>query len=165
MKILVLSDSHAALRFMRQCIDSVKPNAVIHLGDYYDDGEAMAEEYPHLYFYRVPGNCDKYRNVMGAPETLVTKVCGVRLFMTHGHRHGVKTGLGALLRDAEKMQVQGVLFGHTHSPLCDLTEEGMWILNPGSCGYDGGSAGLITVEDGKISDCRLLRQSDLEEFA
>ena len=165
MKILVLSDSHAALRFMRQCIDIVKPNAVIHLGDYYDDGEAMAEEYPELYFYRVPGNCDKYRNVMGAPETLVTKVCGIRLFMTHGHRHGVKTGLGALLRDAERSQVQGVLFGHTHSPLCDRTEAGMWILNPGSCGYDGGSAGLITVENGKISDCRLLRQSDLEEFA
>lgn len=164
MKILVLSDSHAALRFMRQCIDRVKPNAVVHLGDYYDDGEAMAEEYPNLYFYRVPGNCDKYRNVMGAPETLVTKVCGIKLFMTHGHRHGVKAGLGALLRDAEKSQVQGVLFGHTHCPLCDRTEEGMWILNPGSCGYDGGSAGLITVESGKISDCRLLRQSDLEEI-
>ena len=46
MKILVLSDSHSALRFMRQCIDRVKPHAVIHLGDYFDDGEAMKEEYP-----------------------------------------------------------------------------------------------------------------------
>ena len=82
--------------------------------------------------------------------------------MTHGHIHRVKHGLGALLRDAESTQAQAVLFGHTHSPLCDLTERGMWVLNPGSCGYDGGSAGLITVESGKISDCRLLRQSDLD---
>lgn len=164
MKILVLSDSHSGLRFMRQCIDRIRPNAVIHLGDYYDDGEVMAEEYPGLYFYRVPGNCDKYRNVMGAPETLVTKVCGVRMFMTHGHNHGVKFGEGALVRDAQKYQVQAVLFGHTHSPLCYKTEEGMWVLNPGSCACDSGSAALITVESGKISDCRLLRQSDLEEF-
>lgn len=164
MKILVLSDSHSALRFMRQCIDSVKPDAVVHLGDYYDDAEAMKEEYPGLNFYCVPGNCDKYRNVLWAPETLVERVCGVRLFMTHGHRHGVKTGLGALLRDGEKTQCHAVLFGHTHSPLCERTDDGMWVLNPGSCGYDGGSAGLLTVEAGKISDCRLLRQSDLEMF-
>lgn len=164
MKILVLSDSHSALRFMRQCIDAVKPNAVIHLGDYYDDGEAMAEEYPALTFYRVPGNCDKYRNVWAA-ETLVQKICGVKLFMTHGHLHRVKSGLGALLADARKADVQAVLFGHTHSPLCEQTEQGMWILNPGSCGYDGGSAGLITVVGGKISDCRVLRQSDLEALA
>ena len=164
MKILVLSDSHSALRFMRQCIDAVKPDAVVHLGDHYDDGEAMAEEYPEIHFYRVPGNCDKYRNVLWAPETLVERVCGVKLFMTHGHLHGVKMGLGALLRDAQTTDAQAVLFGHTHCALCDCTEQGLWVLNPGSCGYGGGSAGLIIAENGKISDCRLLRQSDLEDF-
>ena len=46
MKILVLSDSHSALSFMRRCIDSVKPDAVIHLGDHFDDAEEMREEYP-----------------------------------------------------------------------------------------------------------------------
>lgn len=165
MKILVLSDSHSALRFMRQCIDCIKPDAVVHLGDYFNDGQAMKEEYPGVNFYLVPGNCDKYRNVLWTPETLVEQICGVRLFLTHGHRHGVKNGLGALLRDAENMQVQGVLFGHTHVPLCYRTPEGMWVMNPGSCGYDGGSAGVITVESGNISDCRLLRQSDLETLS
>ena len=38
MKILVLSDSHSALQFMRQCVESVKPDAIIHLGDFFDDG-------------------------------------------------------------------------------------------------------------------------------
>ena len=48
MKILVLSDSHSAISFMRQCMDSVRPDAVIHLGDHYDDGEVLAEEYPQF---------------------------------------------------------------------------------------------------------------------
>lgn len=165
MKILVLSDSHSGLRFMRQCIDSVNPNAVVHLGDYYDDGEVMEQEYPQICFYRVPGNCDKYSNIMSAPETVVQKVCGVRIFMTHGHRHGVKNGLDRLLNDASESQVQAVLFGHTHSPLCYKTEDGIWVLNPGTCACDSGSAGLMIIDGGKISDCRLLRQSDLEEFA
>lgn len=164
MKILVLSDSHSGLRFMRECIDSVKPNAVVHLGDYYDDGNTMAQEYPYIYFYGVPGNCDKYFNIMGAPETLVQKVCGVKLLMTHGHHHGVKNGLDRLLDDAEKSQVEAVLFGHTHTPVCYRTEAGMWVLNPGTCACASGSAGLISVESGKISDCRILRQSDLEDL-
>lgn len=164
MKILVLSDSHSGLRFMRQCIDCVKPNAVVHLGDYYDDGQTMAQEYPHIYFYCVPGNCDKYFNIMGAPETLALKVCGVKFLMTHGHRHGVKNGLDRLLADAKNSQVEAALFGHTHSPLCYRTEDGLWVLNPGTCACESGSVGLITVENGKISDCRLLRQPDLEDF-
>ena len=43
MKILVLSDSHAGLSFMRQCINRVKPDHVIHLGDHFDDAKAMAD--------------------------------------------------------------------------------------------------------------------------
>ena len=45
MKILVLSDSHSSLSYMRLCIEAVKPDIMIHLGDYYDDAEAIAEEY------------------------------------------------------------------------------------------------------------------------
>ena len=46
MKILVFSDSHAARSFMRLCMERIKPDAFIHLGDYYEDGEAIAEEFP-----------------------------------------------------------------------------------------------------------------------
>lgn len=164
MKILVLSDSHSALSFMRLCIEKVKPNAVVHLGDYYEDGKAMAEEFSYLRFYQVPGNCDKYRFGYLVPETLVQKVCGVKLFMTHGHNHRVKTTLWSLLQDARKMEVQGVLFGHTHVAYCGQEEDGLWVLNPGSCGYYGGSAAIMEVEDHKIFDCRIIRQSDLEEL-
>ena len=106
MKILILSDSHSSLHFMREAIRYFSPNAVIHLGDYYDDGTAMAEEFPDVRFYQVPGNCDKYRNIMGAPEILVCKVCGVKLYLTHGHCHYVKSGLWSLLKDARRAGVQ-----------------------------------------------------------
>ena len=161
MKILVLSDSHSTLSFMRRCISAVKPNAVVHLGDYFDDGEAMKEEFPGIPVYQVPGNCDRCRCRPGQPEILIDRVCGVELYMTHGHKHSVKSYLGALLRDARACRVAAVLYGHTHLADCHREEDGLWVLNPGSCGYFGGSAGLIETADGKIKDCRLLRDEDL----
>ena len=144
MKILVLSDSHSALKFMRQCVESVKPDAIIHLGDFFDDGVVIREENPSW-----------------QPETLVQPVFGVELFMTHGHRQNVKMGLGALLKDARASRVDAVLYGHTHQTDCRREPDGLWILNPGSCGYGGGTAGLIQVENRKIVTCRILREADL----
>ena len=74
------------------------------------------------------------------------------------------TGEGALIAAAKRRGAQIALFGHTHSPLCEHLEDGMWLLNPGSCGYFGGSAGMIVIENGNIAVCRLLRQADLEEI-
>ena len=164
MKILVLSDSHSALSFMRLCIRAVRPDAVVHLGDHFEDGTAMAEEFHLNRLYQVPGNCDKYRVFTPVAETLVEKVCGVKLFMTHGHIHRVKCGLGALVKDARITGSQAVLFGHTHTPYCHQEEDGLWVVNPGSCGYYGGTAALIEVNDNVITGCRILRQPDLEEM-
>ena len=164
MKILVLSDSHSSLRFMYDCMRAVRPDAVVHLGDHFDDGEALKEDHPGVRFYQVPGNCDRYRCPPGIPEILVERVLGVDLYMTHGHKHNVKMYLGALLRDARACGVQAVLYGHTHVADCRQEADGLWILNPGSCGYGGGSAGLMETENGKIKACRLLRQADLEEM-
>ena len=164
MKILVLSDSHSALSFMRRCIDAVKPDAVIHLGDHFDDGEAMQEEFHWIPMYRVPGNCDRYRCPPGQPEILILPVFGAMLYMTHGHRHNVKLTRGLLLKDARASRAAAALYGHTHVAECTLEADGLWVLNPGSCGYGGGSAGLMEITDGKIMNCRILRQEDLEEF-
>ncbi len=161
MKLLVLSDSHSALRFMRCCVQTVKPNGIIHLGDHFDDGEALKEEFPGISVYQVPGNCDRYRCPPGQPEILITRIGGVDLYMTHGHRHNVKLYLGALLRDARKAKVDVVLYGHTHVADCHREEDGLWVLNPGSCGYYGGSAGLLEIQGGRICSCRLLDEEEL----
>ena len=163
MKILVLSDSHSAMSFMRLCVDAVKPDRLIHLGDHYDDGEALAETYPHIPMTQVPGNCDRYRAPLSAREILIMPVCGVELYMTHGHRHNVKMYTGSLIADAKKAKVAAVLYGHTHIADC-RQEDGLWVMNPGSAGSYSGSAGIIEVQDGKILNCRIITAADLEEM-
>ena len=163
MKLLVFSDSHASVSFMRYCIEKIKPNGIIHLGDHYDDGQVLLEENPQLPFQQVPGNCDRYRCPFGVPEVLCCSFWGVRFYLTHGHNHRVKTGIGALLADARRSNVSAVLYGHTHVADCHCEPDGLWVLNPGTCGSWGGSVGLITISDNTITDCRILRQSDLEE--
>lgn len=164
MKILVLSDSHSGMRFMRQCVETINPQAMIHLGDYYDDGQTLAELYPHIPMHQVPGNCDRYRCPPWVHSRLCYDVCGVRVFMTHGHKYGVKTSTAMMLAEARAMGAQAALYGHTHVAECLREDTGMWVLNPGSAGYGGGSAGLMEVEKGQILSCRILTQEDLEEY-
>ena len=81
--------------------------------------------------------------------------------MTHGHRHSVKAYLGALLRDARLSGAAAALYGHTHVADCHREDDGLWVLNPGSCGYYGGSAGIMEVRDGKIIGCRIIGDGDI----
>ena len=163
-RILVLSDSHSGTSFMHWCIETVKPAAVIHLGDYFDDGWLLHEEYPNIPIWQVAGNCDRYRTPPFVQEILIDRVLGVDLYMTHGHRHGVKGSQDRLLADARQAKVQAVLYGHTH--IADCRREGdLWVLNPGTSGSWGGSAGIIEVENGKILGCRIFRYGDQEELA
>ena len=165
MKILVMSDSHAGMSFMRYCINRIKPNVMIHLGDYFEDGEQIREEYAHIPIHQVPGNCDRYRMVAYHPEVLCYKVHDVKLYMTHGHNHRVKSGIYALLKDARAAEAQAVLYGHTHIADCHQEEDGLWVLNPGSCGSYGGSVGVIETEQGRILRCNIYKHSDLEELS
>ena len=162
MKILVLSDSHSGLSFMRHCIDKLQPQHVIHLGDHYGDATTMAEEHPHIRFHQVPGNCDAFLREPGMVEIMCYPVGGVKLYMTHGHKHGVKSGITRLVEEAELQAPQAILFGHTHEALCFQKENGIWVMNPGSCRSWGGTVGLMEVEDGKISACRILGQADID---
>ena len=77
----------------------------------------------------------------------------------------MKSGIGALLADTRKSGVQAVLYGHTHIADCHQEEDGLWVLNPGACGSFSGSAGIIEVENKKITGCRIVRLEDLEEMA
>ena len=161
MTILVLSDSHSSLRFMRQCADTIRPDVLVHLGDYFDDAVVLKEEYPQILVYQVPGNCDRYRCPPGLPEILVENICGVRVYVTHGHRHQVKMSIGLLLKDARAAKADIVLYGHTHAADCHREDDGLWVMNPGSCGYYGGSAGIIEIVDGKMKTCKVIREKDL----
>ena len=164
MKILVLSDSHSSMYFMRRCVETIRPQAVIHLGDYYDDGQTLKELYPQIELHQVPGNCDRYRCSPWVHTQLCYDVCGVRLFMTHGHKQSVKSGTELLIAQARAMQAKAALYGHTHIADCHREADGLWVLNPGSAGYGGGSAGLIETDGHTVISCRILTAENLEEF-
>ena len=163
MKILVLSDSHSSMRFMCRCTEKCKPDMVVHLGDHYDDGEALAEAYPHITVHQVAGNCDRYRAPVHARQMLCYDLGGVRTYMTHGHNHHVKQGIGALLGDARRYDAKVVLYGHTHVPDCHQESDGVWVLNPGSAGYGSRSAGMLETDGQEVTACYLLTEKDLEE--
>jgi predicted phosphodiesterase len=62
---------------------------------------------------------------------------------------GVKTGLGALKREALRRGVQVVLYGHTHIP--DVRcEDGLYLLNPGSIARKG-TYGVVDIDAGRVT--------------
>ena len=100
MRLLILSDSHRYMDFMERCLEVLRPDCVIHLGDYYPDGHSLRALSTGASFYQVPGNCDEYSCDPFLPRILMPTIDGVRFYLTHGHQHHVKQTLSQLLRDA-----------------------------------------------------------------
>lgn len=146
MNILVFSDSHHSLSGMYTAIDRHQPHQVIHLGDLMEDAEEVSVHYPKLPFCLVPGNCDGWG--VATPVKKQITLNGVSILLSHGHRWGVKSGYGAAIADAQAVGADILLFGHTHIPLCQQLESGLWMMNPGPA---NSSYGLIELEGGKIA--------------
>ena len=151
MKILVFSDSHRSLSGMYAAIDRHQPQQVIHLGDMMSDAEEVAEHYPRLPFCLVPGNCDGWG--VATPVKKQITLEGKSILLSHGHRWGVKSGYDTAIADARAVDADILLFGHTHVPLCQQLEDGLWMMNPGPA---RSSYGLIEIDERSIS-CALLR--------
>ena len=150
MKLLVFSDSHRSLRSMRDAVELEHPDYVIHLGDLEEDARLLGQEYPQLAVAGVPGNCDGF---VFSPLQKLVNYGGVPILMSHGHIWHVKSGYGAAIAAARKCEARIVLFGHTHVPYCELLEDGLWVMNPGSI-RDSGSYGIILLSQGRV-DCQL----------
>ena len=72
-------------------------------------------------------------------------------FYTHGHHYGVKMGSERLAECAGERGADVALFGHTHRrELVRGVGTAATVFNPGSL-RDGGSYGVITIENGKCS--------------
>ena len=69
-----------------------------------------------------------------------------------------------LIADARSRGAEAVLYGHTHSARCTRDEDGLWVINPGSCGSYSGSVAVMEIEDKKISACRILSQTDILDY-
>lgn len=151
MKILVFSDSHQTQRYMQDAIEQEHPNHIIHLGDHTRDAEALERQYPTLPVLYVRGNCDYD---LASRELAITEFRGFRFFIAHGHRYGVKRGLLSFELAAREAMADVALFGHTHQAVCE-NYNGLWLMNPGSCGAGTRpSYGVVEIENGSLR-CRL----------
>lgn len=145
-RVLVVSDVHGNSRALERAIEAQPTaSAVLFLGDGLRQAQDAADRHPNLPFYMVPGNCD-----IGAAGPFSREECfgGKRFFFTHGHHYDVKYGLYRLDLAARERKADMVLFGHTHQPLSDYAD-GLYMLNPGSLGYEGRYA-YVDVTPGGI---------------
>jgi len=146
MKYLVVSDTHGGRSALEELLYSGNYDGFIHLGDGAKEASEISDLFPDKIFLGVTGNCDYYQT--DVPAERVARVGGVMTLLCHGHRYGVKGGLGTLAERAKMAGCRAAFFGHTHIPVVK-TLGGVLLLNPGSLTY-GGSYAEVTVENGEL---------------
>ena len=141
MKVIICSDSHGAFAAAEQVLEQQpEAAAVLFLGDGAEEWDDLHEIYPQIPFYAVRGNCDFGSDL---PLTGEFTAQGVKIFYTHGHYYGVKSGLYTFACAARERGAQVALYGHTHNALEDY-DDGLYLLNPGS--LNGWEATYGTVD-------------------
>ena len=150
-KLLVMSDSHQNISRMLYAAGKTKPDVIIHLGDHISDARELQRLFPDAMYHMVKGNCD----ASAGENELLLDFGGVRVYMTHGHIHGVKRGLDSLTGAALRRDAALALYGHTHKAQIRQTP-GLWLMNPGQMErHDGkhpASYGIIAIGNGSF-DC------------
>ena len=152
MKILVISDTHGDIENAEKLIRrSNGINLIIHLGDYFRDAQRLSDMFPEIPFEYIYGNSDFMIGDIPAEKSL--EYCGKKIFITHGHRYSVKWDYDKLSKKAEEMNVDLLLFGHTH--VADLIKNGKYYLvNPGSISDPrddtNESYAIIEIEEDKV---------------
>lgn len=148
MRILVVSDTHGDLKSLMRAVDAQRrAEVIVHCGDGDAQVQYLKENIKDKMIVGVKGNCD-FASSLPSTETL--RIMGKTIFVTHGHLYGAKSGLYNITSAAREQNADILLFGHTHMPLCEY-DDGMHILNPGSCHGYFASYGFIDItEKGEI---------------
>lgn len=150
MKILVVSDSHGRVGNLLDAVERELPDRVFHLGDLVRDVEDLEALDPTLPVCTVAGNCDGWSG--GAEEREFT-LEGVKCYLTHGHLHHAKAGLWGLVRAGTDRGADAVFFGHTHQPVAERQDSGLWLINPGTVGgvHNRATYAVVEMERGSLS--------------
>ena len=162
MNFLILSDSHGHSDRIQALLDrpSVRPDAILFAGDGLRDFSYLSLPCP---LFAVTGNNDFLLSNAGsdAPKSdLTLDVEGCRIFVTHGHLLGVKSGTERLLMHAVARHADIVIYGHTHNRYQEYLPAGtpvgdtvltspVWLFNPGSIGDRDASFGTLEIRGGQ----------------
>ncbi len=151
MRALILSDIHGEVTTLHWLLESVWAqtgpiDAYFCLGDGvrdFDNAEAFIRRRDeHAAMYAVRGNCDFAVN---HPDRLLIPFGGLKIYMTHGHIHRVKSTLDYLTSTARAEGADIALYGHTHRANVEYTTP--WLINPGAVEND--CCALLEITEGK----------------
>lgn len=161
MKVLVISDTHGNIENAKNVLNQVIPagvETVLHCGDYISDARLLEKFYPQVEIYGVYGNCDV--GFGGAYSEVVT-LEGVSIYMSHGHRYGVKWGeYDEVAIDAIAHEATVAICGHSHQAYLEK-KQGVLIMNPGSLTLPRDSKypsyGILELKDGYVKEASVLQ--------
>ncbi len=126
MQVILVSDTHgdrASLNWLRKTYPEA--DAFVHCGDLQIPSDEVQD------FICVRGNTDYDPSY---PWERVEVFAGHRILICHGHSYISPFDPAdptALVLAAKRRQCEAVFFGHTHVS-CDITYQGIRLLNPGS---------------------------------
>ena len=149
-KLIIISDTHGNRKGVEKLLPLIAENDyLIHLGDGVGDLSSVWNEYPDK-VYECAGNCDFFSSL---PQDGELEIEGCKIYFCHGHKYGVKSGLGHLALEAKKRGCNVALYGHTH--LGKITEiDGVTLINPGTLKRsvgEGGSYCYLVINQDKIT--------------
>lgn len=148
MKILVASDTHGDFNSLSRAVKA-QPDAevIVHCGDGDEQVQLLKETIKDKMIVGVRGNCD-WNSFLPSKETL--KICGKKIFITHGHLYNAKMGLYKVVCAAREEGADILLYGHTHIAM-NTYEDGLYVMNPGSCSGYMASYGILEItENGDV---------------
>lgn len=130
MKALIFSDSHGNFQSITDAVCSEKNvDLIIFAGDIQRDADNILSSFPDIPLAYVLGNNDW--SVHDVPFERVFEFGKKRIFLTHGHKYHVKSGLNLLRQKAHDSGADICVFGHTHAAHYE-DMDGILMLNPGS---------------------------------
>lgn len=142
MKVLITSDTHGRYSVLEK-IASLHKDKDLHI----DAGDLLLtqKELESLKLTAVKGNTDHFLEL---PLQQIVTIDDKKWLIVHGHVQNVKYGLEKLVSYANTLQVEYVVYGHTHEPKL-IKIDGITYLNPGAVSNIRPQYALY--EDGKIT--------------
>ena len=148
MKLLIISDTHGDYPLAARAVDAAGPvDLIVHLGDCFDDA-LVIESIADVPVLKVRGNCDPGGD---AERELLVTLADKTVMITHGDRYAVKSGLSRLHTRGLELNVDIVLYGHTHHAAIETIGDILFV-NPGSLNVKSRQAGyaILTIDQGSI---------------
>jgi len=131
MRVLIISDTHSRNENLLEVVKKAgKIDLCIHCGDAEGNEEELRQMLP-CPMQIVLGNNDFFSDL---PRELEITLGKYNVWITHGHNYLASIGNERIKQEAIARRKDIVIFGHSHRPGIDITEEIM-AINPGSLSY------------------------------